>query len=241
MSGPRSVRRGVVSACLLAGASLLLAATSAMGACYGGNEGAWSAFIGYTNITGTQSDVNLTIASPLSGAAIVHPLQVKAPGADTDFLGWGTYKARIVVGNCPIDVTGWNVYADGLSYNVYFCRVQGELPDDPSYHNFRLSFDNCPHLGRNRWVFYLNGTGLTCNAMGNWGRADGTGAGGESVGTTSTQTIDVYYKDTKYRHPTLGWQLWDSRFDACADSGYRIRRGAIGTPAYWHDFFAERT
>jgi hypothetical protein len=74
-----------------------------------------------------------------------------------------------------------------------------------------------------------------------WQYAQQSTAGGESVGTTSTQTIDVYYKNARYRHPTLGWTNWGPPEATCLiDAGYRIRRGAPGTSAYYTDFYAER-
>ena len=59
--------------------------------------------------------------------------------------------------------------------------------------------------------------------------------------TTSTQTIDVYYKDARWRQASVGWQYWGPPEATCPiDAGYRIRRGLAGTANYYHDFYAER-
>ena len=124
---------------------------------------------------------------------------------------------------------------------MYFCRVEAEVPDDPAYINFRINFTTCPTSRNQRWVFLLNEVDQTCNAMGNWQYADATAAGGESVGTTTTQTVDVYYKNARWREAVVGWQYWGPPTATCPiDAGYRIRRGLAGTPNFYHDFYAER-
>lgn len=217
------VRRGrgggrVIAGVLGASIAVLLNATVAL-ACYGANEGAYSEFTGTTGARGASSNVNLSSATASPGTAIVHPLQIAAN--DGDFVGWGTYKGRApTAGNCLDDYSGWNLYVDGASNGVYFCRSSyGALPDNPSFHNFRINYTTCPSSGRTRWVFSINEQAQTCNDMG--GHQYGvTAAGGENVYTYTNQRIDVLYADLTWRSPTAGWLRWTNSQRMCQDPGY---------------------
>ena len=154
----------------------------------------------------------------------MHPYQVGStvPGS-TDFIGWGTYRGRGTTGgstNCPADYSsGWHVYADGRINLQYWCRANyGTLSSSAANQQFKYLYGTCRD-GTTRWVLYLNGTEKTCARI-----DSGTGmlvVGGEVVGTTTSQNLDVDYENLQIKFNS-GWAFWGSSNDPCSDDDYVI-------------------
>jgi hypothetical protein len=187
-------------------------------ACYAPNEGAGILYNGLNFATGGSTEVDLWLAAgPASGRAIIHPFQLlsNVAGSD-DFVGWGTARGVGTSGgitDCPDDYSsGWHVYADGIQDGSYWCRQggYGTLPNIAANQQFKFRYTTCPSTGLTRWVMYLNGTQKTCAWV-----DSGSGvlaAGGESIGTTATQDIDVDFEALHY-HMGGVWYLWGPSTD----------------------------
>lgn len=214
--------RRLISSLIVAAGAVAVNIGSAL-ACYGGNEGAAVVYTGLNYAEGGSSEVDLfTVAGPMTGRTIVHPFQLAAAVAGSnDFIGWGTMRGEGTTGgitNCPDDYSsGWHVYADGTQNGFYWCRAgsYGNLPNSIQAQEFAFRYAMCPSIGASRMVFYLNGTQKTCAWMD--GYQGVLAAGGESVGTTNTQDIDVDYEELHYYQGGV-WTEWNSSADTTCGS-----------------------
>jgi hypothetical protein len=186
-------------------------------ACYGNNEGAAVVYTGNSAVAGGSSQVDLfTAAGPEAGRTIVHPFQLASNVAgSSDFFGWGTYRGEGTTGgltNCPDNYnSGWHVYADGVQFQDYWCRGgYGDLPSSSANQEFAFRRTTCPYNGFTRFVTYLNGSVKTCALID--GTAGQLAVGGESVGTSLTQDIDVDYEALHYYSGGV-WRLWGAGHD----------------------------
>jgi hypothetical protein len=198
---------------------------------YGPNEGAAAYLPLVTHAKGIFGHTDLVSAQPVdsSNDAIVHPIQVDGSGT-SDFLGWGTAKG-VGVDDCPT-YTGsrWQVYVDGVSFGVYFCRQEyGSEPDVANDQKFEVRHTSCD--GSTRWAFYWNYALKTCQAF-NFA-AGMPSAGGEAIG--GPQEVDVRYRDMQYRVLGGSWTYWTSTA-LTWDLGYRVT--LIGGSN--NDFWVER-
>jgi len=204
------------------------AANAAYAACYPPNKGAHGYYLVPT--TGVRIQVDLFNRHPAADSAIAHPVQITS-ATSTDFIGWGTYRSKVVVGSCPAyDGTAWRVYIDGRSYNTYFCWATfGTVAAGAANQVFQLRYENCPVTPYSgRWVAFLNGTFKDCERI-NGTTADGVFAGGEWISPGPAQDIDVHYEQAKY---ALGsnWIGWGS-LAKCEDPPCRIRK--ISNTDFW--------
>ena len=205
-------------------ALLIAFAPAAFAECWGGaggNEGAWRAYVLSANGKGLQGREDLVSASPASGRAIVHPAQVSS-STTGDFVGWGTAKGEGVA-NCPDYFgSGWQVYKDGYAFNVYFCNQPfATLAAAAQDQTFKMEWGTCPFSPYTaQWVLYWNGVAKTCQAN-SFSSTPAVVAGGESIGTTNIQTIDVHWQSMQYKSSSLVWTNWGTGSN-CADPGYQV-------------------
>lgn len=210
-----SILLGPTLACVL-----LVAQSGVAFACYYPHAGAWRDQENSDPYSGVLAKVDLFAASPANNSStIVHPLQVAV--ASGDFVGLGTAIGK-GVDQCP-DYFGsnWQVYVDGQSFGVYFCRQPfGSLASTAKGHIFFMQYITCPFdTTKTLWVAYFDGYAKLCVGT-NGSSAIGVGGGGESIYNHS-QKIDVRYYGDEYRKGT-SWYLWGSGA-SCADSAFSIQ------------------
>ena len=209
-----------VAMLVLLPASVVLAAP-----CYGSNNGAYRALSSEPSSKGLQTTADLVAATPANPntTTIVHPAQIVA--ASGDFVGWGTAKGDgthdpDAISNCPTYVgTRWQLYADGLTFDQYFCRqgAYGSEPNTASNQDIEIIHTSCN--GATRWAFFWNGAQKTCQAIN--GVSGEPNIGGESIGA-DPQHLDIHYKVLKYRILGGTWAAWHSGQITCVSSGYLL-------------------
>jgi hypothetical protein len=156
---------------------------------------------------------------------IVHPTQVLMTGT-SDFVGWGTYKGAGTTGgitNCPTYTgTRWQVYVDGRTFGLYFCRAEyGSEPDVAANQLFETRHTTCPTNGFTNWVFFWNSGFKTCQAVN--GTRGTPVVGSESIGF-DPQEIDIHYELLQYRVLGSTWIYWTTvpAQDRCVSAGYTL-------------------
>lgn len=225
-----------------ASVSIILALTvavvttaSASAGCYGANTGAGTGLVGVAAAKGVQTTQQLEPATPISGATLVHPVQIVNQGSVGDFVAMGTFHGVGTNGggsqDCATVISSrWAVYVDGRAFTTYFCRAQyGSTDADAADQHVEVIHTSCDGT---QWVFKWNSNVKTCQTVSGAGGLPAVG--GESPGDTSGD-IDVRDQELRYRILGGTWTAWQASDEAsCADAAYGITTFAADDKRY-HD------
>lgn len=93
----------------------------------------------------------------------------------------------------------------------------------------RLTIQHMPSCnGISRWGMYWDGALQLCKTINS--TAGRGSAGSESIGTTSTQDLEIEYEVLQYRKTDLTWANWTPQL-SCADPGYTVT--VISNTEHW--------
>ncbi|MGI8658164.1 MAG: hypothetical protein ACR2K4_05250 [Candidatus Limnocylindria bacterium] len=201
--------------------TILLAAQTALATCYGGgNEGAFGAEPPGSMRRGIKGEMDHYSAQPNgSSTTIVHPTQIVYNS--NNFVGWGTAKGDGVDNCASYFGTRWQIYFDGRNAGDYFCEQHyGDVSDTAQNQFFRIEWTTCPGDGNLKFVVYWNSAWKSCKIIGaSSGRPS---AGSESIGTTSTQDLQIGYAAIRAKPITAGWQYFSSLSTCETDYPYVV-------------------
>jgi len=219
----RGLAAGVVAAAIVAG--------TVSGTCFDPNhEGALRAYDPSGSTTGVKGREDLVSATVQAGRGIAHPLQVYSP-TTYDWFGWGTAKG-VGVDDCPDYYgSGWQVYVDGVAFDLYFCdSPYATLAGNAQDQTFQVHYSTCPFFPYTvQWTFRWAGVYKTCRAN-SFTSAAFYLAGSESIGTLADQNLDVHWETMKYLNSSYAWVNWGAGLN-CFDPPYRVR--VINNTDFW--------
>lgn len=215
---------------LAAAVAGLLLATPVL-ACYSPNIGAAGLVAPYPAGKGVSGHTDVESASPPSGVAVVHPVQISS-ATSNDFIGWGIYKGKGATGCADNYASSWKIYADSIISGVYSCQAAfGTVAANAVNQTFQLDYDYCSLYGVYRWRLYWNGTLKACISI-NGTTTDLVSGGAEQVpGSASKQNLLVHYYTMQYRNSSGTWVNWPIVGICKDDPPYWV--DVTGANSYW--------